>query len=82
MHRAQCPDDRRGTLATLTEQGMEVLREAAPGHVRTVREHLFDRLTPEQVTQLTERWQPVLAGRDDRDGAPAAARAVLGGAVG
>ena len=82
VHRAQCPDDRRGTLATLTEQGMEVLREAAPGHVRTVREHLFDRLTPEQVTQLTEIWQTVLAGLDDRDGAPASARALLGGAVG
>jgi len=82
VHRSQCPDDRRGTLATLTEQGMEVLREAAPGHVRTVREHLFDRLTPEQVTQLTDIWQTVLAGLDERDGAPAAARAVLDGAAG
>ncbi|MCO1656796.1 MarR family winged helix-turn-helix transcriptional regulator [Pseudonocardia humida] len=81
VRRSQCPDDRRGTLATLTEQGMAVLREAAPGHVRTVREHLFDRLTPEQVEQLTDIWQTVLEGMGDRDGVPAAARAVLGEAA-
>jgi len=82
VRRSQCPDDRRGTLATLTERGMEVLREAAPGHVRTVREHLFDRLTPEQVEQLTAIWRSVLDGMADRDGMPAAARTLLDGAPG
>jgi DNA-binding MarR family transcriptional regulator len=67
VHRRQCPDDRRGTLATLTEQGMAVLAEAAPGHVRTVRAYLFDRLTAEQVRQLTDIWQAVLEGLEDGD---------------
>ncbi|WP_308257909.1 MarR family winged helix-turn-helix transcriptional regulator [Pseudonocardia lacus] len=82
VHRSQCPDDRRGTLATLTEQGMAVLREAAPGHVRAVREHLFDLLTREQVAQLTDIWQTVLAGMRDRDGVVATTRTVLGEAAG
>jgi DNA-binding MarR family transcriptional regulator len=60
--RRQCPDDRRGTLATLTGQGREALAAAAPGHVRTVRETLFDRLTPAQVEQLAEIWRSVLDG--------------------
>jgi DNA-binding MarR family transcriptional regulator len=60
--RSQCPDDRRGTLATLTEQGRRVLEEAAPGHVQTVRRHLFDRLTPEQVRQLGDILDTVLDG--------------------
>ena len=60
--RSQCPDDRRGTLATLTERGREVLEAAAPGHVRTVRRHLFDRLSGEQVRQLGENLDTVLDG--------------------
>jgi DNA-binding MarR family transcriptional regulator len=60
--RSQCPDDRRGTLATLTEQGRKVLEAAAPGHVRTVRKHLFDRLSCEQVQQLGEILGTVLDG--------------------
>jgi DNA-binding MarR family transcriptional regulator len=60
--RSQCPDDRRGTLATLTERGREVLEAAAPGHVRTVRKHLFDRLSCEQVRQLGEILDTVLDG--------------------
>jgi DNA-binding MarR family transcriptional regulator len=75
VRRSQCPNDRRSTLATLTEEGMAVLVEAAPGHVRTVREHLFDRLTREQVRQLTDIWQAVLAGLvTDRDLLPPPAR--------
>jgi DNA-binding MarR family transcriptional regulator len=60
--RSQCPDDRRGTLATLTEKGRLVLEAAAPGHVRTVRQHLFDRLSCEQVRQLGEILDTVLDG--------------------
>lgn len=46
------PDDGRVSYACLTDEGMRVLVEAAPGHVTTVVEAMFDRLTPEQVEQL------------------------------
>jgi DNA-binding MarR family transcriptional regulator len=50
--RRPCPDDRRSTRAELTGAGYTALVAAAPGHVRAVREHLFDALTGEQVVAL------------------------------
>jgi DNA-binding MarR family transcriptional regulator len=46
------PASRRVTLATLTEEGWQVLVEAAPGHVGTVRSLVFDDLSPEDVAAL------------------------------
>jgi DNA-binding MarR family transcriptional regulator len=46
------PTDRRSTLATLTDAGMEMLVAAAPGHVEQVRRIVFDPLTAAQVDQL------------------------------
>ena len=40
--------------ATLTEAGMAVVREAAPGHVAAVRRYVFDALRPDQVTGLRD----------------------------
>jgi DNA-binding MarR family transcriptional regulator len=62
VRRSPCPDDRRSTLAQLTDAGLVALAEAAPGHVRAVRRHVFDRLTPEQVRQLREIFASVLDG--------------------
>jgi DNA-binding MarR family transcriptional regulator len=52
VRRCVAEGDRRGQVATLTDLGFEVLAAAAPAHVRTVRAHVIDRLTPEQVAQL------------------------------
>ncbi|MER5864948.1 MarR family transcriptional regulator [Kitasatospora sp. NPDC002040] len=52
--RRSCPSDIRGVFAELTDLGWRVLREAAPGHVATVREVLIDVLTPEQLAVLAE----------------------------
>jgi DNA-binding MarR family transcriptional regulator len=54
VRREACPTDKRGAWAVLTSSGYAALEAAAPGHVETVREHLFDPLTPEQVNQLGE----------------------------
>ncbi len=54
VRRRECPTDRRGALAELTEDGRAALEAAAPGHVEAVRTHLFDRLSPEQVGQLRQ----------------------------
>jgi DNA-binding MarR family transcriptional regulator len=48
----QCGWVRRGQVAIITEQGRQKLTETAPGHVETVRQAVFDALTPEQVAQL------------------------------
>jgi DNA-binding MarR family transcriptional regulator len=52
VRRVDCPTDRRGQVAQLTEEGFAALAEAAKGHVEQVRRSLFDALAPEQVAQL------------------------------
>ncbi|MDQ6725755.1 MAG: MarR family transcriptional regulator [Actinomycetota bacterium] len=52
VERRDCPTDRRGALAVLTDEGFAVLEAAAPGHVEAVRRNLFDQLTPEQIAEL------------------------------
>ncbi|MDG4808696.1 MarR family transcriptional regulator [Micromonospora sp. WMMD1120] len=52
VRREDCPTDRRGQIAVLTDEGFATLAAAAPGHVEGVRRHLFDALSPAQVDQL------------------------------
>lgn len=54
------PIDKRVIHVVLTEEGLDVLRAAAPGHVRCVRESLFDGLTPEQVEGFREVCEVML----------------------
>ncbi|HEX5402520.1 MAG TPA: MarR family transcriptional regulator [Pseudonocardiaceae bacterium] len=54
VERRDCPSDKRGAFAVLTEKGFGALVSAAPGHVAQVRSLLFDALSEEQVTQLGE----------------------------
>lgn len=60
--RNSCLTDKRGAEATLTDEGFEMLRSAAPGHVRAVREAMFDSLTPEQLKQLEEISSAIARG--------------------
>jgi DNA-binding MarR family transcriptional regulator len=50
--RRDCPTDRRGALATLTDEGFAVLATAAPAHVESVRLHLFDQLSKDDLGEL------------------------------
>lgn len=52
IRRHTSPDDRRVTLATLTDEGHRKLVEVAPAHVESVRKAIFDALTAEQVAEL------------------------------
>jgi DNA-binding MarR family transcriptional regulator len=68
VRRESCPTDRRGSFARLTDEGYAALEAAAPAHVESVRRHLMDRLTAEQVRQLLQISEAVLAGlRADGD---------------
>jgi DNA-binding MarR family transcriptional regulator len=70
IRRRPCSEDRRSTWATLTDTGYAALAAAAPGHVAAVREHLFDRLSCEQVRQLQAICRTVLAGMAMVPGVP------------
>ena len=50
--RQPCADDARGALISLTEPGKARLRNAAPPHVASVRRHMIDLLTAEEVAAL------------------------------
>lgn len=62
VRREDCPDDKRGQFAVLTERGVQVLRDTAPGHVEAVRQAMFDRLTLEQQKALGEIMEIVAEG--------------------
>ncbi|MDX6329087.1 MAG: hypothetical protein QOI83_1470 [Streptomycetaceae bacterium] len=71
VRREHCPSDRRGQLAVLTDKGFSALEAAAPGHAEQVRTAIFDRLTPEQVTQLGEICRIITQGLQPESGRPA-----------
>jgi DNA-binding MarR family transcriptional regulator len=54
VRRTDCPTDKRGQLAELTDEGFAVVQAAAPGHVEAVRTYLIDQLSPEQIRVLGE----------------------------
>jgi DNA-binding MarR family transcriptional regulator len=61
VRRVDCPTDRRGQIAQLTDEGFAALSMAAPGHVEQVRRVLFDALSPEQLGQLAGISETILA---------------------
>ena len=52
--RSPCPRNRKAVHASLTDAGAGIVRSAAPAHVATVRQLVFDQLTPTQVRHLTK----------------------------
>ncbi|MFD8480158.1 MarR family winged helix-turn-helix transcriptional regulator [Kitasatospora sp. NPDC059673] len=58
--RQECPGDRRGLYAHLTDLGWETLRKVAPDHVRSVREHFIDRFTDEQLDAMYAALAPIV----------------------
>lgn len=62
--RQECPDDARGAFVVLTEAGRRAIEQAAPAHVETVRDLVFDQLSAEQVEGLRHIAEQVLARLD------------------
>ncbi|GIF50605.1 DNA-binding MarR family transcriptional regulator [Asanoa ferruginea] len=52
--RQPCPEDRRGSEAVLTDAGLRALREAAPHHLRSVRQHFVDALDDTELAELNK----------------------------
>lgn len=50
--RTPCPDDRRGVIAQLTDAGVDLLTEAAPEHVASVRDVFIDVVDPDDFAAL------------------------------
>lgn len=68
IERMGCPDDKRGTLARLTEAGFHALDAAAPGHVEEVRRSLVDRMSPHDFATLGAICESLVRGLEASDG--------------
>lgn len=65
VERRKVPDDGRGVLLVLTDEGDALVRKLAPVHVESVRTHWLDALTPDLVVALGEAMARV---REDNGG--------------
>jgi DNA-binding MarR family transcriptional regulator len=64
VRRQVCAEDGRGQLAVLTDEGFAALEAAAPVHVASVREHLFDQLSGAQLASLRDIGETLLRHLD------------------
>ncbi|MDQ7803853.1 MarR family transcriptional regulator [Amycolatopsis sp. A133] len=61
VRRARDPEDKRGVITELTDEGQALLEKAAPTHVEGVREHLIDLLSPEEQATIAAAFERVRA---------------------
>ena len=59
--REQCPNDRRGSEAVLTDDGLAALRKASPTHLRGIEQHFTRHLSATEVKALTAALGKVIA---------------------
>ncbi|MBK7721257.1 MAG: MarR family transcriptional regulator [Austwickia sp.] len=62
VQRRPAPDDRRGVELFLTDTGYAAIQALAPIHVASVRRHLLDRISLEQLQVMGEAMAVVRAG--------------------
>lgn len=60
VERDNCPSDKRGVFANLTDAGIAALERAARDHVETVREYLIDIIEPEDLEAVGRVFTAVL----------------------
>lgn len=61
LTRDGCTEDGRGQVVVVTPAGRRAIEAAAPAHVESVRELLFDGMTPDQVDALAAIAESSLA---------------------
>lgn len=62
VRRDPCPDDRRGSVATLTPAGQKAFLRARRTHLAGVRAHFLDRCTEAELETLVAVWERLLPG--------------------
>jgi DNA-binding MarR family transcriptional regulator len=69
VERVRCPDDARGSFATLTDRGATQLGEARGTHLEGVRRLFLSRFSPQELRHLAECWERLVPGADSQPGA-------------
>lgn len=68
VRRVRDPEDKRGVITELTEDGKALLEKAAPTHVEGVREHLIDLLSPVEQATIAAAFDRVLGHLSEAEG--------------
>ena len=59
VRRATSPEDGRGIVCEMTDDGLDLLRRAAEVHVRGVRAHLVDLVDPDDLRAVARVFDAV-----------------------
>ena len=59
VERQRCVSDARVVYAAVTPAGVDRVARAYPTHLRGVRQHLIDRLEPDQLAAIREALEPL-----------------------
>jgi DNA-binding MarR family transcriptional regulator len=62
VRRGHCPDDRRGVVATITEEGRTVAEEAMATYAQGVRSYFLGQLSRAQMAAMGENCRRISAG--------------------
>jgi DNA-binding MarR family transcriptional regulator len=60
VERRPCPEDRRGVLVTLTEEGDQRYRKALPVHLRGVERHFLRHIEDDDIEHLRQTFDRML----------------------
>lgn len=63
VRRENCPTDKRGAVAVVTGEGLQMLRMVTPRHATTIRRIFFDQLTDEQAQKMDEALWAIVSGQ-------------------
>jgi len=61
LRRATSPDDRRGVIATITDEGRAVAEQAAASYAQEVRKNFIDRLSRSQIAAMENGCRRIIA---------------------
>jgi len=64
VDRSNCPTDRRGVWAHLTDGGMELLELAAPSHVEAVRRNFVEAISEEDYAAVGRAFAAVVSATE------------------
>ena len=63
--REECAEDGRGAFVAITDHGRDVIEEAAPKHVATVRRLVIDAVSADELTALGQLSERILEHIDN-----------------
>ena len=69
VQRRSCASDGRGVFAHLTDKGLDKLIDAAPSHVDSVRAHLVDVISDDDLAAVGRAFTAVAEALQSSDGA-------------